>query len=1235
MQPNEIDTTRHVQQCGNFDSNRLQTLHSRIALTAGRGDASSEVGLAAIDLQYPYLILCQISDCQTYVNTLTKINMLDPVEILMPETMCQQRGRGNKLYKSIKEKFNALNITPISRMHFNESTGMERVRTLCAQEYSTVELIVKQNNERSCFNRRYYALAATAALLKYVEYVQHVVYAPRSMRIEFQGSPNTTMIDIESAQSLELIVSQSKYSIVSLLGTMDRCLTPMGRRLLRASILQPSCDERLILDRQACVAELIANRSLCISIQVAARLEHLCLTSSAQQFHWTCDIFVSQPAVQRLFGTDRLLTLATKPLYVNDMQNAERNLNYVLLLKSSLDAIPELEAILATGTQPFFVKMRKVYVFLGLINNNFYRNAFIDVIDIMHYVLNLQNLGNLEFRVIKDKMLTLINTDARFVKGCASSSLERCFAIQPGLNELLDVARQIYCELISDMKKIVEQLAVKHRLPLTLEYNTNLGYHINSIIPRGSNIAMSELPAEFIQASHRVRKNRRSFAMTTMALLTLNKQCKKACEEIYVMSNTLLNMLLEDIRQHVGCLFQLSADVAELDLILSLAQISSNPEYVRPSFGTKLELINSLHPIMELFNRDLPVPNDVKASYAYNFHLITGPNMSGKSTYLKQIVLLQIMAQIGSYVPATKATFRIADRIFCRMSSRDDAELNASTYVLELSLSLSLEHYYSRLTFFSLTSLLKMPTAIACFQAVSHPSSTNHTQHYSFNCSNPTRTGIFSAAKELIIPNCMIMQLPIRLFQMKEVQYILQSVTPNSLVVLDELCRHTAVEEGSAIAWSIYEKLSLTSAYTFAATHFLHLTALSNMYHNIETHYFETKNAEPENKTKELHLIYTHKLMPGIGSTDHYGIALAEVCSLPKCVTTKAREYASRQSTQNNLGSFTSSRSWEKSCYDAVVQLRALLDDNNFTFANVINIMKQLDLSKQPKQQPAKHAQGPAQFTSVPQNSQASRKRQKCEDDRNLDAVPKNNLTIETNNNASLTELPNQTNKNDTVPEEMEYEPTQIVDRAIVVAHPADHDLKTDLRLTDNVIKSFSLPNANVADEETSIIFNPCPSFQLTKLPPLESFDSTTTEIKSLAQQSGSITDDPLFYVRTSFTATSQKTVTLSETDKENQSQGEASLTFATNSIATSSLISRISSQGYHDYCLSQKDFDISQSQSISSDLARITARVKEAAIFRQIEGSSFDEEEFLNSIQQVPLNFTPPNDEDVVMTST
>ncbi|XP_071576278.1 mutS protein homolog 4-like [Temnothorax nylanderi] len=98
----------------------------------------------------------------------------------------------------------------------------------------------------------------------------------------------------------------------------------------------------------------------------------------------------------------------------------------------------------------------------------------------------------------------------------------------------LDVAQQIYWELISNMKGIVEQLAVRHKVPLSLEYNTYLGHHINVIIPR-LNMTISDLPAEFIQA----RKNR-SFTTTT-ALLTLNKQeetlknieeTMHACEEI-------------------------------------------------------------------------------------------------------------------------------------------------------------------------------------------------------------------------------------------------------------------------------------------------------------------------------------------------------------------------------------------------------------------------------------------------------------------------------------------------------------------------------------------------------------------------------------------------------------------------------------------------------------------------------------------------------------------------------
>lgn len=81
--------------------------------------------------------------------------------------------------------------------------------------------------------------------------------------------------------------------------------------------------------------------------------------------------------------------------------------------------------------------------------------------------------------------------------------------------------------------------------------------------------------------------------------------------------NRLLHDLLQSIREHIGCLFQLSADIAELDLITSLAQVSSLPAYTRPSFGSKLELIDSRHPVMDVFAFDGPVPNHVVITFTH------------------------------------------------------------------------------------------------------------------------------------------------------------------------------------------------------------------------------------------------------------------------------------------------------------------------------------------------------------------------------------------------------------------------------------------------------------------------------------------------------------------------------------------------------------------------------------------------------------------------------------------
>ena len=447
--------------------------------------------------------------------------------------------------------------------------------------------------------------------------------------------------------------------------------------------------------------------------------------------------------------------------------------------------------------------------------------------------------------------------------GFTSSNMQRCFAIRSGINDMLDVARQTYCELIDDMQMIVAKLSEQYNLPLSLGCNATLGYHIQMESPRRTNFKLSDIPDAFIE----VHKKRSTIFMTTPYLHVLSKHCKDACEELHVMSNVLLSSTLTDVRDQIGCLLRLNDNVAELDLILSISQVSSIPDYVRPTFGAKLSLINSRHPVMDIRGIEKPVPNNITASTSYNFHNITGPNMSGKSVYLRQIVLLQIMAQIGSYVPATSAEIRITDRIFCRICIRDDIECNSSKFVLEI----------------------------------------------------------------------------------KESQYILQSITPTSLVIMDELCRGTTVEEGTSIAWAICEHLVLSSsAFVFNATHFLYLARLAELYWNVTNYYFETESRISQTGLggQDTRLIYTHRLREGFASVWNYGIALARSTGLPESIVKTAQEFAveiAKTVKFANHGDGEKSR--EKISYDCVAEINRLLQDGKFNAENLVKVLKDVKIS--------------------------------------------------------------------------------------------------------------------------------------------------------------------------------------------------------------------------------------------------------------------------------------------------
>lgn len=174
--------------------------------------------------------------------------------------------------------------------------------------------------------------------------------------------------------------------------------------------------------------------------------------------------------------------------------------------------------------------------------------------------------------------------------------------------------------------------------------------------------------------------------------MSLNERIHESLTEVYLMSDKAILDVVNFIRSEASVLYKVSECLAMLDMIQSFSHLCSLHQLgtiihirllVRPEFTDTLAIKKGRHPIRSLCI-DSFVPNDTYASMEANLVLITGPNMSGKSTYLGQICLLSVMAQTGMFVPAEYASFRLCDRIFTRIGSDDNLDANASNFMVEM-----------------------------------------------------------------------------------------------------------------------------------------------------------------------------------------------------------------------------------------------------------------------------------------------------------------------------------------------------------------------------------------------------------------------------------------------------------------------------------------------------------------------------------------------------------------------
>jgi DNA mismatch repair protein MutS len=369
--------------------------------------------------------------------------------------------------------------------------------------------------------------------------------------------------------------------------------------------------------------------------------------------------------------------------------------------------------------------------------------------------------------------------------------------IRDGFNAELDELRN----LARSGKSYITAIEARERgrtgvSSLKIKFNNVFGYFIEI-----SNANKDRVPADYERKQTLVNSER----YTTPELKEYETKVLGAEERILELEVQIFAELRKQIAQEVRRVQGVARAVALLDAVASLAEVSAKRNYVRPKLheGDEIEIRAGRHPVIETLGERF-VPNDVCLNNSTDRLLIvTGPNMGGKSVWLKQTASIVILAQMGSFVPANAAKISMVDRIFTRVGASDNLARGRSTFMVEMT----------------------------------------------------------------------------------ETSNILNTATPRSLVLLDEVGRGTATFDGLSLAWAIAEYLhdnARHSAKTIFATHYHEMTELAKMRPGVQNYQMAVSESKGE-------IVFLRKVVPGSASKS-YGIEVARLAGLPRSVVERARE---------------------------------------------------------------------------------------------------------------------------------------------------------------------------------------------------------------------------------------------------------------------------------------------------------------------------------------------------------
>ena len=252
--------------------------------------------------------------------------------------------------------------------------------------------------------------------------------------------------------------------------------------------------------------------------------------------------------------------------------------------------------------------------------------------------------------------------------------------IRSGWNEDLDRLIDFRDHSQEILERYLEQEKQRSAIPqLKLKYNRIIGHFLEA-----TKLQTQDIPSHFLRKQSLVGAER----FTTEELMSLEITLNKAKDEALEKEKALFLDLRTQVSSHIPELQSACFMMAEVDVLQSLATVAWEENYTKPEIGenTQLFIQNGRHPVVEKYlEGGAFIPNDLNFDQDFRFCLLTGPNMAGKSTYLRQTALITLMAHMGSYVPATQAKVGLADRIFCRVGASDFLARGESTFLVEMN----------------------------------------------------------------------------------------------------------------------------------------------------------------------------------------------------------------------------------------------------------------------------------------------------------------------------------------------------------------------------------------------------------------------------------------------------------------------------------------------------------------------------------------------------------------------